>query len=220
MTSSSKDTRFLFFRFLSLTGKSPGVVQIWQDLRRPLGLRVFRLSLLAGSCRIPSELSLLLGSRRLWALEFLTSLNMLSSRPTDVLQSSVSPKSWGGISSWQKMTNPLCLFVTASCLGTLPESSLRKLKMSGILKKSLVQGDSFWHSAAEKAEEGQRMGSHAVRLPLQPLLPNKRGAVLPVWSRMQKQVMGSSSSTSWIVRPEDINSCSSSCLWEWATHCF
>lgn len=154
MTSSSKDTLFLCFTFLSLPNDAPGSLQ---DFTRHLCLDALTLSWLAGVSE--TSLELLESSGHLG--EYLQTLVRLLSpickrvSPGDKLQSSVPLGSCGGMFSSQRIMNLLWRFFAAAprCVEIF-KSLWVKVKVSCMFAISLVHMASFRHSEMKEDKDG------------------------------------------------------------------
>lgn len=154
MTSSSKDTLFLCFTFLSLLNDAPGSLQ---DFTRHLCLDVLTLSWLTGIFETSLELlesSGHLGEYFPMLVAFLSSICKRVS-PEDKLQSSVPLGSCGGVFSSQRIINLLGqFFATAPRCVKIFKSLWVKVKVCCMFAISLVHMASFRHSEMKEDKDG------------------------------------------------------------------
>lgn len=153
MTSSSKDTLFLCFTFLSVPNDAPGSLH---DFTRHLCLDVLTLSWLTGVFETSLELSASSGHL---GEDFPTLVRFLSPickqvSPGDKPQS-VPPGICGGVSSSQRIIHLLWqFFATASRCVKIFKSLRVKVKVSCMFAMSLVCMTSFRHSEMKEDKDG------------------------------------------------------------------
>lgn len=177
MTSSSKETLFLCFTILSLPNEAPGSLQ---DFTRHLCLRVLRL---------PEPIS-------------------ISGTSSELLE----PWAWGNLGE----DSPTFIWFSSFTWKTF----LVNVKVSCMLAISLVHMASFRHSGIKEAIDAklkrcagsgggwgatEEEGRGGTRLDEQGLVLHNWGAPIPFWSRTQNRVKLRCSSSSLIIRRNDIN---------------
>lgn len=210
MTSSSKDTLFLCFRFLSLPNDAPGSLQ---DFTRHLCLDVLTLSWLTGVFDSGEYFPTL--------VRFLSPICKRVS-PGDKLQSSVPLWSCGSVFSSQRIINLLSVFATARRCVKIVKSLRVKVKVSCMFAISLVHMASFRHSEMKEDKDGsvkrcsrerrRRWGDAGkedrggARLGEERPVLHNWGGTHPFWSRTQSRVMVCCSSSPLISWRKDINS--------------
>lgn len=153
MTSSSKDTLFLCFTFLSLPNEAPGSLQ---DFTRHLCLDMLTLSLLTGVFETSLELLESSGHLGKYFPTHVRFLSPICKRvfPEDKLQSSVPLGSCGGVFASQRIINLLWwFFATASRCVKIFKSLWVKVKVFCMFAIGLVHMASFRHSEMKEDKD-------------------------------------------------------------------